>query len=465
MKIVASFKDVKWSLLGVVATMAFNVITLPLMLMFIDSDKMGVWYIFTSLGTLATLFDMGFAVTFARMVAYACGGASDFEDGEVLLKENGSIDEAFMGKIIKICRMIYMLIATTVFILLIFGGSFYIRYVSRQLDMWQVMPAWLLYATAIFLNILFGYYTSLLRGTGNVGVVNRNILIGRMLQLVVLVALLVSGLELIGGAIAYLTYSIVFRTLSRRHLTRYRFFYDRETRFDSCELRDLFLKIWAYAWKEGIIAVSMYITNQASTIICSLYLTLEETGAYSLGTQLAMMMYQISAVYFSAIQPSLQNAFARKEQETLKKHIAASFVFLVGSYLVMSLVLVVAGIPVLKLIRPSMILPMSTLIVLLIYYLLMRIRDCATSYFSSTNRIIYMNSYVISSLLAIVLMVLFAGGMKKQAMGVILGQAISQLIFNFWYWPSKCYRELKYGSVFDVVKIGWREILSLCRKK
>jgi O-antigen/teichoic acid export membrane protein len=464
MRIVASFRDVKWNFLGVMATMAFNVITLPLMLLFIDAQKMGIWYIFISISSLAALFDMGFAVTFSRMVAYVYGGATSINGKELTIGNNDSIDYSFMCMVLKICRIIYILISTVVLILLISIGTIYIMYVSNGVDRRLVIIAWGTYLFAIYLNILFGYYTSLLRGTGNITALNQNVFIGRAIQIVLLLIFLFAGFGIIGGALAYLSYNIVFRVLSRMKLKKYEFFNEKNLDFSNEELMKLFFQIWGYAWKEGLIAISMYITNQASTIVCSLFLTLEETAAFSLGTQMAMMISQIAAVYFSSVQPSLQNAYARKDDGILKRNIAASIVFCGSVFLILALTLITVGIPILRLINYKVVLPISILVALLCYYFLLRIRDCSTSYFSSTNRIIYTKAYVFSSILSIILMIIFAGYFDLQAKGIILGQVISQIIFNFWYWPIKCYKELKYPSFNEFARIGCREIIGIYLK-
>ena len=68
MKISLTKKDVIWSYIGTIISMGSNLIMLPFLMYFLDSDMLGLWYIFASIGAIATLFDMGFAVTFARNI-------------------------------------------------------------------------------------------------------------------------------------------------------------------------------------------------------------------------------------------------------------------------------------------------------------------------------------------------------------------------------------------------------------
>lgn len=67
--------DVIWSYLGTAFSMLSNLITIPMVIYFLDSDLVGLWYIFVSIGAIANLFDFGFTVTLARNITYVWGGA------------------------------------------------------------------------------------------------------------------------------------------------------------------------------------------------------------------------------------------------------------------------------------------------------------------------------------------------------------------------------------------------------
>ena len=55
-------------------------------------------YIFASIGAIATLFDMGFAVTFARNITYCWSGAKQLKKEDVVFVENSEPDYYLMKK-------------------------------------------------------------------------------------------------------------------------------------------------------------------------------------------------------------------------------------------------------------------------------------------------------------------------------------------------------------------------------
>ena len=77
MNIKITNKDIVWNYLGYGITFGINVILLPLVLHFLSEEEVGLWYVFTSIGALVTLFDFGFAPQIARNITYAFSGATE----------------------------------------------------------------------------------------------------------------------------------------------------------------------------------------------------------------------------------------------------------------------------------------------------------------------------------------------------------------------------------------------------
>lgn len=67
MSINLSKVDIIWSYVGTILSMSANVLMLPVIVYYLDSDMLGLWYVFASIGGIAVLFDFGFGVTFARI--------------------------------------------------------------------------------------------------------------------------------------------------------------------------------------------------------------------------------------------------------------------------------------------------------------------------------------------------------------------------------------------------------------
>lgn len=454
MQIKLEKKDVIWSYAGVITTMCANILMLPFIVYFLDGEMLGLWYIFVSIGGLTTLFDFGFSVTFARNVTYCWSGAKSLEREGVAFSDDEGPNYVLLKRILGTCRYIYLAISGIALLLLLAIGTPYVLYVSAGISGGSHIVAWIIYCTAIFLNIFYGYYSVFLRGVGAVGEANENTVIARAGQMVVTVALLFAGCGIVGACAAYLVYGITFRMLGKRKFFRYKSIGEKlagvEEKATRDELLELFKVVWHNAWRDGLVSLSNYLSNQASTIICSLYLTLTVTGAYSLGMQVATAVATIASTLYTAYQPKLQSAYISREYDEVRNTMS----MIIGVFLILfvlgTLVVATVGLPLLALIKPESVVPADVYLALSAYQLLIGFRNCYTSYFSCTNRIVYVWAFLASSVACVALQLSFVGFFGWGVWGLIAGQIASQVAFNVWYWPIKAHREMELGAMRTV---------------
>lgn len=461
MKIRLTKKDVIWSYAGTLMSMGSNLLLLPFLMYFLDDSTLGLWYVFVSVGTVATLFDFGFAVTFARNITYCWSGAGKLRKENVVFSENKEPDFQLMKQVLATCKVVYGILSGAAFVLLLTLGTVYILYVSRELSGMNHMIAWFLYALAAFLNLYYGYYASFLRGVGAVDQANKNTIIARLAQIILTLILLVCGAGIIGASIAYLAYGTVFRLLGKYYFYKFENIKDKlaqveeKTSFE--QIKSMLGIVWHNAWRDGMISVCNYLCNQASTVICSMYLSLAETGIYSIGVQIASAIAQIAGTLYNAYQPELQSSYINSDKRKMQKImsvIVMSFIYLM---LIGTTMFVMFGIPVLRIIKPASVVSIPVLLGLCVYQFILKFRNCYTSYFSCTNRIIYMNGFVVSAIFCVVLSVVADGCLKLGMWGLISAQILSQIIYNVWKWPVKAHKELEI-SFKELVRTGTKEL-------
>lgn len=438
-------KDIVWSYLGALLSMAANIVMIPFLVYYLDENLLGLWYVFCSIGAMTALFDFGFATTFARNITYCFSGAKK------LCKENidesglSDIDWQLMKNILYACQKIYFFISSIVIILLMTCGTMYIQYISTDVNGYNHYFAWVIYVFAIFLNLYYGYYAAFLRGVGAIVDVNKNIVYSRILQLLATVVLLYYGYGLISACIGYLVYGFTFRYLGRIKFYRYQGIGKKlyKYKIENKKASELIHIVWHNAWKDGVVSFSNYFSDQASVIICSLYLSLADTGMYSLTIQIATSIGLVATILYAAEQPELQSAYIsndRKRIIDIMSTIIVTFIFLFVTLLIL---VIFVGIPVLNIIKPDINISIRLLLFLSLYQFILKFRNCYTSYFSCTNRIPYYRSFIISSILTIILGVALTGYFNYGVYGLVIAQLFSQIIFNMWYWQYKVHLELR----------------------
>ena len=461
-----SNRDYMWSYAGVILSLLSNLIMTPFVIYFLDTDSFGLWSVFQSLAAITTLFDFGFSTTFARNINYCWNGASELVKNGVVYSETQEPNFYLMKKTMNACRIIFLILSSLAFILLSTVGSFYISHISFGISGYAPLAAWMLYSIAIFLNLYFGYYGSFLRGVGAITDVNKATVFSRIVQILLTVILLALGFGIIGTSIAYLAYGTLYRQSAKKR------FFDFNgigaglkkiaINIPKSELCEIFFVVWHNAWREGLVSVSNYLANQACTIIVSLNMSLAQTGAYSLAVQIGTAVSQVSAAMYTANQPVLQSAYISKDWYRIQRTMS----LIVVSYCTLNFIglicAVIIGLPLLRIIKPETVVGAGVMIGIGFYQFVLKFRNCYTSYFSCTNRVPYVRSFVISAFACIVLALISMGCLQWGIWGLIAAQLISQCMFNAWYWARTAHKEMKL-SARDTVRYGHEEIKKILK--
>ena len=322
------------------------------------------------------------------------------------------------------------------------------------------MIAWAIWCLALFLNLYYGYFASLLKGVGAVAESNKVMVIARTAQLIILVAMLLLKTGLIGVSVSYITYGVVLRLLYKYYFYRYKSIGKNlnETQYKPVkdDILKLFKTIWHNAWKEGAVSFANYFCNQMGTIVSSLYLSLEETGVYSMGVQLATAVVTFAYAMYTSYQPSLQSAISNREETRVKK----DFAYTVFVYIIITIIgtaaVVVIGRPVIRLIKPEMNIGVGIMLGVSFYQFILKFRNCYTSYLSNSNRIIYFSAFMIFAIVCVGLEFLLCGVFNMGMWGLVIAQVVSQMIYNVWHWPLVVHRELNM-NLYELLKLGFLE--------
>ena len=446
MQIEITRRDAVWSYIGTIVSMGANFFMLPFLMYFLTPDMLGLWYVLVSMGNITSLFDFGFAVTFSRNITYCWSGASELKKEGVVFSENSEPNYALMKEVLSASKFIYASISVIALFILITAGSLYVRYITRNSESYVPVIAWLIYAVAVFLNLYYGYYASFLRGVGAITQANKNILYARAAHIILMIIFLFMGLGIIGASCAYLAYGIVFRLLGKYHFYKYKDIGKNlakvQAKTSFAKLKEVFITVWHNAWRDGLISICDYLCSQASVIICSVYMPLSQTGLYSIGVQIATAINHISKTLYTAKQPEIQNAYIMSDRakiQSIMKYVVITFLalFVTG---VAGFILV--GRPLLKLVKPDAVVSVPVFLGIALYNIMLGFRDCYASYFSCTNRILYLKAYIISAISGVTLSFIAMGIFDLGVWGLIMSQIISQLSYNVWYWPLRAIREM-----------------------
>ena len=451
--------------------MGSNLIMLPIILLKLSEEAIALYYIFTSISAIAVLLDFGFSPSIARSMAYAWTGAKELKKDGIDKVTSAEPNYCLICKIISTCKIIYLALSLVALIASMSIGTIYIIKILNENNSIEYMISWSIYIVAIFFTILFSYYSVFLRGVGAVAEVNKATIIARIAQIILCYILLLFNAGLIGVSLAYLVYGFLFRIIAKYMFYRYKGIgksivkYSHELRNNKiADVKEILRIMWPNTWRDGLVTVSNYVLNQATTIICSLYFSLYETGVYSLTVQLTSAIAQIAGTMYTTYQPALQSAYANRDKDSQKQYMSLIITTFIFIFIFGMASLLLFGIPVIGLIKPAYQLPISLVLGVGLYQFVLKYRNCYTSFISTTNRLIYTFSFVISAIICVLLSVLFCGVLKYGLIGLVFAQLISQLLYNAWRWPLLVHSELNY-SIFETIPLALSSLKKLKRKK
>lgn len=445
MKINISKNDIIWNYIGIIVSLMGNFLLIPFLLKFLSTDYYGLWNVFISLGAVSVLFDFGFNSLFARNIAYSWSGVKNLSKENVVATDNDGVNYPLLKKVIKTCQLIYLIISSAALLVLVSIGTIYVSHVAKSIsNNLVVIIAWELYAIGIFLDLLYGYYDAFLRGIGEIGADNKARVIAKLIQIVLTVVLLFLNFGIISTSIANIVYGLAFRELCKKRFYSYKNMKTRLNEVGAVPISDIFETfkiVWHNAWREGIVSIANYISNQVTTLLCSLYLGLAATAKFGLAVQFTSAVAQIATALLISYQPALQEAYAHRNKEVINAKLSMGVISYVILY-PLGLIGLTLFIPVINIIKGSAILTIPLLFSVGFYQFILKFRDCYAWYLGSTNRVIYYKSFIFSSILCTTLSVLFVGYWHLNITSFVYAQIISQLVFNVWYWPLYVHKEL-----------------------
>jgi O-antigen/teichoic acid export membrane protein len=448
-------RDSSSVLLGMVAQvlqLGVGLLIMPVALITLRPEEIGLWYVFFTVQSLVLLLDFGFTQTFARSFSYVFAGAQRLVR-EGVEKEGGPLNQALLAATVVTARKIYLAVAVLTLLLLATLGSWYVYGVSRPagLGLQPVAAAWALFVLAVALNIYLQWQTSLLLGAGRVATNYKIVIASRVVQLLVSVGGLLIYPSLLTLVLGYVAATVTTRLCS--------FVATKSLLPDAAEVArgepaqspaELFSVLFFNASRLGWVAVGAFLVNRFSFFAVAYFLGLEVSGQYAIAFQAMLVMQALSQVVFTIYLPRIANARVKGDLPLVQLLFVRSTVFAWAVFALLGLGLVFAGPALLELIHSNTTLPSRTVLVVMaiVWFLETNHANCAMLIVTG-NRVPFVPAALLSGL-AIAAGTLAAGFAGMQLLGLIAVQGLVQAAYNNWKWPLEVVREL--GLTLPVVK-------------
>lgn len=440
--------DVIWNYIGTIASMASNFLLLPLLMVYLTKEQIGLWYVFTAISGFAQLLEFGFTSTLSRNILFCLSGAQKLEKkGVANAGDSSTVNWHLMNSVLRTSKLIYAIMGIIALLLSLTVGSAYVSLVTDGFSISASLSSWFIFIISIFTNLYFLYCLTFLRGLGDIAGENKAKSLARAGQLITTAILLVLGFELLAASIGFLVYSTLLRVIAIRiykgHTSFQEGIHSDAKKTSPQEMRDVFNTVSYIAWRDGVVSLSWYGATQAMSLLCSAFLGLGETAIYSTMLQFATAIYYLASGYVRSCFPMFQAAYVRNDTDTQREVVERGTSSYLILYWIGTLLVSVVVLPLLPIIKPDFRFDTALFLGICVYYFLLNQHSTFCNLIVSMNEIPYFKSYLISTVLGIALSSVLSGVLHWGAWGLVLGQAIPQLCYNNWYWPQYVLKRVK----------------------
>jgi O-antigen/teichoic acid export membrane protein len=458
----ANRTDVIWGYAAQLLNVGAGVVLLPFSLRYLNSEELGLWYVFIALAGLAQLLEFGFQPTIARQTAYVYSGAQALTATGLPAGTTGSMNLRLLADLVAASRSVYRLVAVGAGCILFGAASIYLYTLSTAtLTPSAVLFPWLVYATGAVLNLYYGYFNGLLQGRGEQTLANRMMAASRSVMLALSIPLLAMGYGLMGLAIGSLGSAIVNRMLINKA-----FFTPEkaETAFirnNPGNARTLYLTLWNSAWRMGIVQLGAFLILRANLFIATSYVGLAAAASYGLSLQLLTLLSTMSTLLFTLQMPKMNALQANGDNESLRSLFSSAVMLSWAIYILGTLLLIFVGVPLLGYLHSNTtLLALPWLLLLSVILLLEMNHALSAMYITTLNHVPFVPAAVFSGLGIVILGTLFVTYSRFGIGGLLMAQGIVQLSYNNWKWPSVALAHLRLTpiSFYKYGRIGLARI-------
>lgn len=436
-------KSIYWNYGGIVISLVANFCALPFLIYFCSDDYIGLWYLFLSIGGIAKILDSGFSPVITRFFVYIFSGAKDiyslgiFNDAknDTSKRSNETTDIKLLADFLVAVKFIYLVVGVILFTVILLATLYLYYFVCDKYELNDWLLGWCLYAFSIVINVIYSYYTSIIKGKMLIIEYNKVIIAASFCQIVFCLVFLISGFELLSLGISNLVYVFVLR-FGMNYYIKSKTIIKLKIKFT--EYRDIFTvvaKVWPNSWREFLISVGTYFNTQASVIICSMLIPLDKLPSYTIIVQFLTGIGILTWGAYSALQPMIQRAVYQKnkleETRLLRVVLLSAFAIFGLSVIILYFVML----PILRIFNDSISISDTNYILLIAYYFVLNFQSFFASFISNYNITPYYKSFVLFSSLSLFLSFILSNIFDDKITAIVIGQIIAQVSFNFWYWP------------------------------
>ena len=416
---------------------------MPFVLHHLENSESSFWILLIAITGVSQLLTTGYQPTLIRNIAMLNSSTIDMEVIRTSEELEAKKSDYLLSEILTYAKLRYSIIGKRLFFIYMSIGSIFMSIISPENDRSYFLIVWAIFALAQSIQYFFGYYEIFLRGMDQAINYSKFLIISRFILIMLSLISLQLNYGLIGLAICMLIASILSRIFAKNFascidvnpteiiLTRIQL----KQKYDEAFTR--------FSYHIFVAQLGVFIQSRGMIIIATMSIGLIDSSSYALTMSILTSLYGISTESPKYLLPKLINSNLQRNHFESKAIYQSLKVQSLAIYSSGCLVVFLLCREFLAYIGSSVeILSGWRLLVLMFLGILEVNLNCSHTLISTFNRRDYATSSTITSGCIVVLVLILVPIMSLNTF--IFIPLILQGFFNFWFWPIKAQKMLRF---------------------
>lgn len=447
-----------WAYAAQFSGIAFSLLLLPLIIWNFPVERVALWYLFLTLGSLGTLAEQSLEPAITRYVTYARSGVGELPKyGASPGAATGQIDPQLVGIVVAAARWLHA--RTSAVNLAVFGagGGVYLWLLASPNNLGaETLRAWGMFTAAQYLGCRLMVNIPILQGMGHTREAFQALTLQRTGFLVTAIVgiAVFPRLEVIGIAQLIATaLGLGTAWLRVRRLLAASGVASHHGEASTCvrEILQGSLRLW-------ITRLGAFQIVKSNLLLVSSFLGLQAAGSLAISMQAMETIGLLALTPFFSRLPRLYELRTLGLTQEMKACIGNSLLIAWISFCAGSIFLLWQGPALLGLLGSrNTLLPAGSLILLLVTGLFEMNHSLSATLLLLENRVPFMKAAVLSGLLIVCLSSLILSQTGLGVLGALAVPFVVQLAYNNWKWPLEALRSLD-TTYLELARLGksWR---------
>lgn len=411
---------------------------LPILLRVLPPQDVGLWYVYSTIAQLSMVFEFGFSPVIGRRASYYLAGAETVPSLGLLETQGAaSPNLPAIAALINMARGLYRRIALACLLSLLTLGAAWLMSFHR--DAFLRPPALAAYGIlmcATGANILSYFWGALLFGLNQVRLQQVFLIQGLALNYLIVVAGLYAGAGLISLALGQLVLGLYPRWRERHAVLAI-----VKPAESSATAQMHWRELWPVTWRAGVGSIAAYFSLPITTLICAQLFDLKTAASYGLSLQLALMVSSVSASWQAVTYPRLSALRTSGHIDEARRLAIHRVTLVMVTYVCLAAGMVVVAPHVLPFLKSrTQLLPPPQFALLFLACCVDLLVGAHAAIAQTGNHVPYLRGFLLTALVTVT--AAFALGRTFGVTGLIAAPLCAQLLFNAWYTPYLCWRDL-----------------------